>query len=388
MRLRGWLALVSLLVAMNAAGVEARPPRSLVGSLEVSKEAGLGRIELHGRLAAILQRDEGAVALVDVKNPRKPKVLGRYDDDIQDSFDGDLAFSSDGKWLFYARQTHQFSKDGIHVLDIGDPKAPALTHYQPQGGTFRIAYYEDEAGEWIFSLDAIHGFVVHRFVREAGQLVPVHIDPLPLLKVGGPASAGFFVDAKDPKLGVPVLYAATGRTGVQMFDISDPASPALLGSWGELGLAEIEVSATKRSRTIYGATEYWFDKQLEPKVVVLDATKPEVIKEKTSWSVGCPADDQWRVQGMTLWRGGVLAAHSRWGLVELSRTSGTSPLPVADAPRNDGATVLGDGPYAMDVEIKGPHIYATDAATGYLSILGRDSADDAKSRNVGKIHCG
>lgn len=369
-------------------GVSARPRPVLVGSLEVSKEAGLGRIELHGDLAAIVQRDEGAVALVDVKNRAKPKVLGRYDDDIRDSFDGDLAFSTDGQWLFYARQTHRFSKDGIHVLDVSDPSAPTLRHYQPQGGTFRIAHFDGAGAEWVFSLDAIHGLVVNRFVPEAGVLVPVHVDALPALKVGGPASAGLFVDEKDPMLGVPVLYAATGRTGVQMFDIADPARPRLLGSWGEVGLAEIEVATTKRSRTIFGATEYWFNKQLEPKVIVLDATKPETIKEKTTWSIGCPADDQWRVQGMTLWRNGVLAAHSRWGLVEMSHTAGTSPLPVVSAPSNDAATVLGDGPYVMDVETRGRYVYATDAATGFLSILGRGSTDNAKFRDVGKIHCG
>lgn len=376
---------------MSAAGVPgaspARPQR-LVGRLEVSKDAGLGRIELRGKIAAVLQRDEGAVALIDISNPAKPKVLGRYDDDIQDSFDGDLAFSDDGRWLFYARQTHQFSKDGIHVLDVADPKAPTLRTYQPQGGTLRIAYFKGAGGEWVFSLDAIHGLVVNRFVPEAGALAPVHIDALPALKVGGPASGGLFIDPKDPKLGVPLLYAATGQTGVQMFDISDPLRPALLGAWDEVGLAEIEVVATKKGRTIFGATEYWFDKQLEPQVIVLDATKPDSIKQRTVWSVGCPPDDQWRVQGMVPWGRGVLAANSHWGLVEMSHTAGTTPLPVAEARRNEAATVLGDAPYVFDVEVSGKYVYATDAANGYLSILGTGKlADHPQGGNVSSVHC-
>jgi hypothetical protein len=198
-----------------------------------------------------------------------------------------------------------------------------------------------------------------------------------------------FIDPKDPKLGVPLLYAATGQTGVQMFDISDPLRPALLGAWDEVGLAEIEVVATKKGRTIFGATEYWFDKQLEPQVIVLDATKPDSIKQRTVWSVGCPADDQWRVQGMVPWGRGVLAANSHWGLVEMSHTAGTTPLPVAEARRNEAATVLGDAPYVFDVEVSGKYVYATDAANGYLSVLGTGrSADDSKGGGTASsVHC-
>lgn len=372
------VALISVcLASLVSVPVEAarRAPGRLVGSVEVSKQAGLGRVELHGTRAAVLQRDEGAVALLDISDPARPTVLGRYDDDIPDSFDGDLAFSHDGRWLFYARQTHRFSKDGIHVLDVTDPKQPALVHYQPQGGTLRIAYFKQGDAEWVFTLDAIHGLVVNRFVREAGTLVPVHVDALPALKVGGPASGGLFVDRKDPVLGVPLLYAATGRTGVQVFDVSDPAAPQELGSWNEVGVAEIEVVASKSARVIYAATEYWFDKQLEPEVFVLDAGKLSSIKRRTGWSLGHPADDQWRVQGMAMAGGRLFVAHSRAGLIDL--WDGRSALPVAAAARNDEADVLGDAPFVFDVEARGKYLYATDAANGFLSVIRRrrSSAD-------------
>ncbi|MDQ4025645.1 MAG: hypothetical protein M3217_09190, partial [Actinomycetota bacterium] len=170
----------------------------------VSEAAGLGQIEIRGEVGAVLQRDEGIVALLDVSDLDRPKVVGRYDDDAQRSLDGDLAFSDDGKWLFYARQTEQFSKDGIHVLDVSDPSAPRLATYQPQGGSFRIAYYATEGAEWVISLDAIHGLVINRFERTSGQLVPIHVDPLPAGKVGGPASAGLAVVPKDPMSGKPL----------------------------------------------------------------------------------------------------------------------------------------------------------------------------------------
>ena len=367
-----FVALVVVLVASTAAvGVARLPAHRLVAAIEVSRDAGLGRLEVHGKVGAVLQRDEGAVALIDLSTPSKPKVLGRYDDDIPDSFDGDLAFSEDGKWLFYARQTHQFSRDGIHVLDVSDPKTPTLMHYQPQGGTLRIAYFNGAGGEWVFSLDAIHGLVVNRFVPEAGALVPVHVDALPALKVGGPASGGLFVERKDPTLGIPLLYAATGSTGVQVFDISDPTVPQLLGSWNGTGLAEVEVVATKRSRTIYGATEYWFDKTIEPRVIVLDATSLEAIKVRDVGGLACAPDDRWRAQGMALAGTDLYAAYSNAGL-SVFREGGSSgaSLPLPKAARNEAAAPV-TAPYLFDVEITGRYVYATDAATGMLVVWSR-----------------
>ncbi|HEX2195601.1 MAG TPA: hypothetical protein VHJ76_01640, partial [Actinomycetota bacterium] len=99
------LVLAGALAAPSGArGCDAPAPKgapracgiSKVGAVEVSEAAGLGRVELHGKLAAVLQRDEGIVSLVDVSKPGRPKVLGRYDGGIEgqragQSLDGDLA---------------------------------------------------------------------------------------------------------------------------------------------------------------------------------------------------------------------------------------------------------------------------------------------------------
>ncbi|MDQ4065526.1 MAG: hypothetical protein M3161_05710 [Actinomycetota bacterium] len=338
--------------------------------IEVSTEAGLGRVEVAGDLAAVLQRDEGAVALLSLKGGRA-KLLGRYDDDIPDSFDGDLAFSDDRRWLFYARQTHRFSKDGIHVLDVTDPAAPRLAFYQPQGGTLRIAYWNDGASEWIFTLDAIHGLVTNRFEPTTGALVPVHVSPLPALKVGGPASAGLVVDPKDPQTGAPMLYVSTGRTGVQIYDISDPVNPVEVGAWSEeTGLAELQVSALGTSRTIYAATEYWFNKQLAPEVIVLDATDLGAIEEVDRFSIGAPAQDAWRVQGMELWGDLLYVAHSQAGVIVFNGQSGkvVDRIKLSGKP-NAGHPFVGAKSMAFDVDVAAKRLFATDAVTGLLTIF-------------------
>ncbi|MGH2748984.1 MAG: hypothetical protein ACRDKB_13840 [Actinomycetota bacterium] len=338
-----------------------------VGSVEVSREAGLGQIELHGDVGAVLQRDEGIVALLDLRDPTRPKVFGRYDDGARLSLDGDLAFSDDGKWLFYARQTRQFSKDGIHVLDVADPENPAFTSYQPEGGTLRIAYFEDEGREYVFSLDAINGLVVNRFDLTRGVLVPVASEPLPALKVGGPASAGLYIDRRDPRLGVPLLYVTTGQTGLEIYDISAPEMPRKIASWDKVGLADVEVVATKRSRVVFAATEYWFDGSAPPQVLRLDATRLGSIRPAGRLEAGFAAEETWRVQGIDLAEDVLFAAHSHAGIVGFGSTGGVVAVGAAAAAVNANAGGR-TSPYAMDVETRGRLLYVTDAATGTLTV--------------------
>ncbi|MEA2451740.1 MAG: hypothetical protein QOG04_450 [Actinomycetota bacterium] len=372
-----WLSIRALVLSMVLAltlvpassGSPKQPSHEIAGSLEVSTEAGLGRLELHGDIGAALQRDEGVVALLDLSRPERPKVLGRYDDGASQSLDGDLAFSTNGEWLFYARQTVQFSKDGLHVLDVSDPSAPTLASYQPGGGSLRVAHYDDGTTEWVVLMDATSGMVVYRFEPTTGVLIPVHVNPLPATKVGGPASAGVVIQ-KDPILKKPLLYASTGMTGVEVFDFSDPTNPKLLGSWDEMGLAEIEVRVTGKHRMIYGAAEYWFDKAKPPVVEELDASHLDHIKLERELSVGCKTDDTQRVQGMALAGDALYVANSTIGLPVYFGANYFRFTPVTRGAQNAGAGFQGI-PYVFDVEVQGRYVYATDAATGYLTVLER-----------------
>ncbi|HEV3475237.1 MAG TPA: hypothetical protein VG602_07720 [Actinomycetota bacterium] len=350
-----------------------------LGGVEVSATAGIGQIETHGTLAAVVQREDGQVALVDIADPAAPRVVGRYDGNtgysqLDDPFDGDVAFSTDGRYLFYARQTHQFSNDGLHVIDVADPTRPRRALYLPAGGSLRVAYHRSGDAEYVVIMDAIAGMVVYRFSRAGGaSLVPVHVDALPALKVGGPASAGLFVDPRDPRLGIPLLYAANGETGLDVFDFSTPERPVKLGSWTAEGLADIEVAATSEGRTVYAATEYWFNKQLPPRIVVLDATDLSRITERLRFSPGdpdYPGGVNWRVQGIELAGGLLYVSHSHAGLGVLD-TCCLTELPRA------ATTDLGDGntggelrsiaPYAMDVEVSNGVALVSDASTGTFS---------------------
>lgn len=341
------------------------------GRVVVSDEGGLGRIERHGRVGAVLRRDEGIVTLLDLKG-KQPQILGSYDDDASQSLDGDLAFSSDGSHLFYARQTSQYSLDGLHVLDISDPDAPVLSTFHPLGGSYRVAHYADDSGEWVYVLDAIHGLVTFSFEPTSGQVVPVSVDALPALKVGGPASAGIHIDRKDPISGAPLMYVTTGETGLQVYDISTPSSPTVVGEWSGTGLAEVEVVTTKKSRTVMAATEYWFDGSLEPEVVVLDASDLAEITEVDRWSAGGVADgfDSQQIQGMAFHKGRLYVAHSTLGVVAFDGKGKVVARRILPKGKTPGPKAPMDGSsYAMDVEVWGRSLVATDAAYGQIHLL-------------------
>ena len=341
-------------------------------SVEVSTTGGLGQIDVHKKVAAVVQRDEGVVALVDISTPSKPKVLGRYEDDVAGSLDGDVSFSDDGQWLFYARQTSDFDEDGVHILNVADKTAPTLSTFYPGGGAYRLEYYKDDAGEWLVLLDAIDGLVVYRFVRETGAIVKVFQDAAPALKVGGPASAGIHITPNDPLSDGPLMYVTTGMTGLQIYDFVDPMSPQIIGEWSDVGLADLDVKTTKKKRTVYAATEYWFDKTLPSQIIELDATDPTAIKKVAVRGLGLPADDMWRVQGIDMTSEGLYVAHSHAGVLRMKgkRVLGNASIP---GPHNESAG-YDAAPYAMDVVLDSRgYVLFTDASSGRLHISRRGS---------------
>ncbi|MDQ4125618.1 MAG: hypothetical protein M3134_08470, partial [Actinomycetota bacterium] len=136
------------------------------------------------------------------------------------------------------------------------------------------------------------------------------------------------------------------------------------------GLAEIELVRTKKSRTVYAATEYWFNESLVPEVVVLDATRLDAIEERKRIGLGVAAVEEFRIQGMTIDQGRIYVAHSSLGLVGFD--SAGHPVEYVNdfGKRNEGSTELSDT-YAFDVEASKGLLYVTDAASGTLTLARR-----------------
>lgn len=125
-----------------------------------------------------------------------------------------------------------------------------------------------------------------------------------------------------------------------------------------------------KKRTIYGASEYWFDKTQEPVVIELNASELSKIKGFRTFRTGAEPDDRFRVQGMALSGTTVVAAHSELGVVAFTPRVGHGlQLATFDDKRNRAAGVFGDGNYSFDIELRKGLAYVTDAATGTLTII-------------------
>lgn len=355
---------------------------AVVGAVEVSDERGLGQVAVHDDLAAVVQRDEGLVALVDLADPTAPSVLGRYDGgtgqaSLDHPLDGDVVFSDDGTILFHARQTNDASNEGLHVLDVTDPAAPVRTDLAPQGGMLRVAYERVGGREVVATQDAIGGLTVFEVVRSplGARVVPVHVDPVPALKVGGPASAGLELLAENPLTGAPLLVATDGTTGLRLLDLTDPARPVELGTWSEQGLAAVAVEFRDGRRLVHAAREYWFDDSTPPEVVTLDTTDPGAITEVARRNLGGYGGElAWKLGGLAMVDGELHVAHGHAGLVGIDPASGRLLRQLTDLGEptipNPSSTFFGW--YAMDVTTAGAHLLVTDAVTGELRVVAPD----------------
>lgn len=359
----------------------------VLGALDVT-DTGLGQVAVHDDMAAVVQRDDGVVALLDLADPSAPAVLGRYDGgtgvaDLDHPLDGDLVFSADGQVLLHARQTSDWSNEGLHVLDVSDPTSPTRTDLVAQGGMLRVAYGRMADGtELVATLDATHGLTVLQLVRTplGPRVVPLHVDPMTPLGVGGPASAGLEIVPDDPVFGVPTMYVSTGTDGLVVLDLSVPAAPRELARWGDAGLAAIAVQhvtdgADGDHVLVHAAAEYWFEPATAPflRTIRIDAdgTAREVAKRVVA---ARDLSVRWKLGGMALVDGGLALAHGHGGLVVIDPADGQVLAATTDlgSPAGLREDLGGTAWYAMDVTPAGEDLLlATDAVTGTLTVLRR-----------------
>ena len=239
--------LVALLAALGATGASAQTP-----SL-----AHVGSVSVPGPVTALAAGDRHLVAaigsslhVIDVSRPESPGIVGRYDFDQPA-----LGVVLDGR-LAYVANSH----DGLRRLDMSDPAAPAPTGTAPTRGQ---AVGVAGSGRYLFTADNSIGFDVvdvagdptrageyladgfPRGIAAAGPRVFVADQPAGLIvvDVSDPASPrveGGLSLGRDPVLqvfapddrstgGAPpvVVCIVSGRGGLQVVDVSDPASPSV-----------------------------------------------------------------------------------------------------------------------------------------------------------------
>ena len=173
-----------------------------VGVWESEEDSDAGAVAVAGGLALVM--DSQGLGVIDVSNPSQPTEIGR-------AFEGgsryDLAVSSATVFVL--------GRSGVTVLDITDPRHPAVAARLSTGRDDRTLVVD---GELLF----VGG------PRGWGGNDPFGAWVYDISPPWLPTEIGF-VETPTPVVGLAagggILLAATGRTGLRVVDVADPAQP-------------------------------------------------------------------------------------------------------------------------------------------------------------------
>ncbi len=279
---------------------------------------GVKPIMLVGDLVYALTRDDGFF-VVDVSNPATPEVLSSIDTYASFQFDveGTLAAVCDSSLVLVdigspdtiTEQTRQWlgspigdvdlvgdlafvaaGDEGLQILDVSDPRAPAVLGSLPfTNATLRItvrdgiAFVSDD--QWVLhAIDVTDPenpadlgslYASPSFINEiecVGDLLylPTSVGGLRILDVSDMANPSLVnvVDGDPYTLDVSIdgdrLYVASGERSVRVFDMTDPIAPAFIG----------RVHSTHEAYGVAGDGSILFVGDLGEGVQALDARSP------------------------------------------------------------------------------------------------------------------
>lgn len=185
---------------------------------------------------------EGGLVVFDVSNPRNPTIIARY-------LIGDSAteISISGSMLYMASWV-----SGLYILDISNPASPTLLGRFNPPGLFRwYPPYYFKAGTGLYVL----GTTAYMSAGTGGLYIIDVSNPASPTLLGSynayPGSAeGVYVLGGTAYLTIRSLYpyyinAPESWTGLLVIDVSNPATPILLGSYSMPENAiKVQVSGT------------------------------------------------------------------------------------------------------------------------------------------------
>ena len=223
----------------------------IVGRSDVGSSFGLRDIAVDGNLAAVL--DGRKLKIVDITDPANPNLLGQYEGihylDRVDVSNG-LAFC-----ISYDH--------GMLIYDISDPSNPTFLSQTDFGAYFRDVQVVDEL---VFATAGSGGLRAFDYSDpsnpvEVGRLYPEGGNPDGLhvaegLAIGVAGRDAWIIDVSDPTSMVTLAHVehtsvwpndaqivgslaflVSDESGLTAWDISDPAAPVTLGSFGLPGRA-------------------------------------------------------------------------------------------------------------------------------------------------------
>lgn len=289
---QGGLSRVGALDPPKDVLLAAATPGAFDFGLDAAGGAYFGEVDVRGNTAYLAQlKPPAGVHVIDVSVPSSPREVGTWQVASGTGGITDVKVSRDGRFLYAAYQGPLSDpQNGIFVLDVSNPAAPAFASHMPVSGAgvHMIYVHEDALGnEWVLGPTG----------QGAGMPIALAQDDLfsglRTLKVvttlsGTPHDVTVF---DDPTLG-PLLVVANGGSGVQIHSFLVPAQPVLLGNWAETG-ADLHYAHTVRATTANGVRyvivspeggALGYGVSQVAKLWILDASIPAQMKVVGSWS--------------------------------------------------------------------------------------------------------
>lgn len=383
-----------------------------------------GEIDVKGDLAFVAALWSG-FAIVDVADPEAPQTLSytpvapSYVADIKAAEGGDLVLLGlQGSASGMARALTGVSVPatpaapvatprpgliGLQAWDATDKAEPRPVGYvYVDGGCHMVSVLEQEQGTIVYCAPNDNTVRIFRLAREGPAVV---FEPLAVWSPGdlsevaaykaAPTRGQFTHDMTaqmDPLTGEPVMFVSFWDLGVHVVDVSDPASPALLGVWaGEDALLwggrvhTAMATMVDGKRVVVTIPEY----ADIPAMFVLDATDYGAMRLLSEWQAHEDGDYGERpaifsTHNFQLVDSKVYMAMYHGGVWVLDIADPAKPRPTAYyLPHEEpgvGAGTVGAGltPDTWDVVVANGRVFAVDIPTGLhvLHIEGDPAGDE------------
>lgn len=229
---------------------------------------------------------DGGVWIFDLKDPRKPVLVGTLR--LPGNLGGDRSMEAtdDGNWIVLgteatdcAGHTNPFAP-GLYLIDARDKTRPVIADYIPDSGIHSVIVHKIKGEDYAFVLGLDNQNIVK--INRAG--------PKPVMERVGSILIGHDGAAyDDPLLGVPLFYSATAQKNLFISDVSDPSKPVRIGTWSlsddeskDHYVHAVSVDWIEGQRIITLESEDW--KSKPSPVWILNATDLKQIDRIANWT--------------------------------------------------------------------------------------------------------
>jgi VCBS repeat-containing protein len=281
----------------------------------------------------------GALEIVDISDPSNPIAVGSYD---QLSVGLDVTVSVSGSYAYIADQDQ-----GLKIFDISNPSSPSL-----------LGSYSTLSNSYSVAISAGYAYVVdadNHAVRVLDVANPA--DPTLVSSIITPSEAG---PGSPDQLAISghYLYVADFSPGIDIVDISDPTHPSIVTTFSNLRHSppfNIGPGITVAPDAMAVSGQYLYVADQTTGLYILNISNPASPVLVGSYDPGAATNHANNYTGVQVEGNFAYVVDATGNLIELNVSNPTTPMLVGSVSTNGTA-------YGFN--IVGNYAYIADGGTG------------------------